>query len=296
MIAFNTFLVSAMIMSILLCCSSQVFAATNGDYSFTVTDGKAQIELYTGAGGNVTIPSTLGGAPVTSIGDDAFVDWTRSLTSIIIPQGVTSIGNTAFWGCKGLTSIIIPQGVTSIGNGAFSNCTGLITISFNSTTTAIYDDANTIPDSAKIIGYDPSTAKAYAAKYQRKFEAIGAASSQPKPTAITVKVNGSLVSFDQSPVVSNGRVLVPLRAIFERLGAQVNWNNITQTVTATKGATIIKVVINDSSPTVNGVSKKLDVPAQIVNGRTMVPVRFISESLGAKVEWNESTKTVTVEE
>ncbi|OLN25569.1 N-acetylmuramoyl-L-alanine amidase [Desulfosporosinus metallidurans] len=172
---FNLFLVGLMMISIFLCWSSQTQAATDGDYTYTVTDGEVQITKYSGSGGIVTIPSTLSGFPVTSIGDDAFVDWSgTSITSISIPQGVTSIGNTAFWGCKGLTSISIPQGVISIGNGAFSNCTGLIAISFNSATTTIYDDANTIPDATKIIGYDPSTAKDYATKYNRIFEVIDA--------------------------------------------------------------------------------------------------------------------------
>lgn len=68
----NTFLVGIMMIAMLLCCNSQVQAAQGGDYTYTVTAGQAQITGYTGAGGDVTIPSTLGGAPVTSIGDQAF--------------------------------------------------------------------------------------------------------------------------------------------------------------------------------------------------------------------------------
>jgi hypothetical protein len=78
----NTVLVGIMMMTILLCWSSQAQAATDGDYTYTVTGGGAQITKYTGAGGAVTIPDTLGGVPVASIGDDAFVDWTGTgLTS-----------------------------------------------------------------------------------------------------------------------------------------------------------------------------------------------------------------------
>ena len=125
----NTFLICIMMMAILLCCSSQVQAAQDGDYTYTVTAGEAQITGYTGAGGVVTIPSTLGGVPVTSIGDNAFFQCT-GLTSISIPQGVTSIGIGAFTGCSSLTSISIPQGVTSIGLLAFDDCTGLTSIIF----------------------------------------------------------------------------------------------------------------------------------------------------------------------
>ena len=114
-------------MTILLCWSSQVQAATDGNYTFTVTAGEAQITGYTGTGGAVTIPSTLGGDPVTSIGNNAFANF-LGLTSISIPAGVTSIGNQAFLNCTGLTTITIPESVTSIGKQAFSGCTSLTTI------------------------------------------------------------------------------------------------------------------------------------------------------------------------
>ncbi len=112
----------------------------DGDYTYTVTDGKAEITKYTGSGGAVTIPSTLDGATVTSIGQSAFAGCS-SLTSITIPQGVTSIGWQAFASCSGLTSIIIPQGVTSIGISAFSGCSGLTGITIPQGVTSISNTA-----------------------------------------------------------------------------------------------------------------------------------------------------------
>ena len=153
-------------------------------YTYTVTAGEAQITKYTGTGGVVTIPSTLGGAPVTSIGFNAFYNCT-GLTSISLPQGVTSIGQNAFFYCQSLTSISIPQRVASIGVGAFTGCTGLTTITFNSAITTIYDSADTIPAATKIIGYDPSTAKDYATKYGITFESLGAPASTPASTPTT---------------------------------------------------------------------------------------------------------------
>jgi len=296
-----------MMMAILLCCSSQVQADQSGDYTYTATAGETQITGYTGAGGDVTIPSTLGGFPVTSIGDaafygagltsisipqgvtsighgafaycygltaitvaadnlfyksidgvlynkagtilivcparlttvsipqgvtsiddSAFADCT-GLTSMSIPEGVTSIGICAFAGCYGLTTISIPQGVTSIGGWTFDDCIGLTSISIpkgitsigeyafylctsltsitiNSATTAIYDSADTIPAATKIIGYDPSTAKDYATKYNRTFEVIAPTApisetltvSNPAPTGFTVALNPALTGLTAS--------------------------------------------------------------------------------------------------
>ena len=92
----------------------QADAATSGSYTYTVADGKATITSVNKINltGDVVIPSTLGGYPVVAIGDYAFKEC--SFASVTIPNGVTSIGDRAFWGCDGLTSITIPNSVTSI--------------------------------------------------------------------------------------------------------------------------------------------------------------------------------------
>ncbi|MDB4391605.1 leucine-rich repeat protein, partial [Akkermansiaceae bacterium] len=151
-----------------------VVAADVGNLTWTTTDGKVTITLCDGAAtGELVIPDTIGGVPVTSIGNYAFNGCT-SLTSVTIGNGVTSIGDYAFNGCTSLTSITIPDGVTSIGNGAFSNCTSLTTIEvgaenvnysdvngvlFNKEKTLLHTypagktgDNYTIPDSVTSIG------------------------------------------------------------------------------------------------------------------------------------------------
>ena len=116
-------------------------ADTDGVYIWTV-DGSsnATITGYTGAGGDVTIPGTLGGYPVSSIGLKAFY-YCSALTSVIIPVGVTSIGLNAFDHCSGLTSVIIPVGVTSIGNNAFNSCSSLPSVTIPGSVTSIGQQA-----------------------------------------------------------------------------------------------------------------------------------------------------------
>ena len=111
---------------------------------------------------------------------------------------------------------------------------------------------------------------------------------------IKITLNGSYLTMDQNPIIVDGRTLVPLRVIFEGLGAKVSWDDATKTATGTKDGKEIKITIDNTVAKVDGKDVTLDVPAQIVNARTLVPVRFISESLGASVAWNGDTKTVTI--
>ena len=103
---------------------------TQSLFEYTVENGKATITgCNESISGELVVPSTLGGYPVTSIGDQAFY-WCYSLTSVVIPEGVTSIGDEAFYWCESLTSVTIPSSVTSIGNYAFQ----LVGGSFDSST------------------------------------------------------------------------------------------------------------------------------------------------------------------
>lgn len=115
---------------------------------------------------------------------------------------------------------------------------------------------------------------------------------------ITVLVNGDPVKFDQTPVIQEGRTLVPMRAIFEAMGCKVDWEAASQKVTASNSGKTITMNINNVNMRVaeeNGINMvTLDVPPQIIGGRTLVPVRAISEALGANVDWNGDTRTVSV--
>lgn len=111
---------------------------------------------------------------------------------------------------------------------------------------------------------------------------------------IAVKINGSQINFDQVPIMENERVLVPFRKIFEELGASVDWNGETQTVTAKKDDIEISLQIGSDILNKNGEKITLDVPAKIVKDRTLVPIRAVSEGLGARVEWDGMAQTVLI--
>lgn len=113
---------------------------------------------------------------------------------------------------------------------------------------------------------------------------------------ITVKVNGQLVNFDQPPTIIDGRTLVPVRAIFEALGASVEWNGETQTVTSKRGNTTVTLAIDSNKMQKNGNAVTLDVPAQMINDRTLVPARAVAEAFGCDVDWNGDTQMVTITE
>ncbi|WP_055106960.1 copper amine oxidase N-terminal domain-containing protein [Paenibacillus ihumii] len=112
--------------------------------------------------------------------------------------------------------------------------------------------------------------------------------------AISIYINGVKLPTDQAPILVGSRAMLPLRAIFEALDAGVDWNHKTKTVTAWKDSTTVVLKINSKSATINNQTVSLDVPAQNVKGRTMVPVRFVSEALGEDVVWDAASKTVYI--
>ena len=112
--------------------------------------------------------------------------------------------------------------------------------------------------------------------------------------AATVIIDGQTVSFDVPPVNENGRLLVPLRAIFEKMGATVNWDGATSTASAVKGDKTVVIKIGSLEPTINGQVSKIDVGAKIIDSRTLAPMRFVCEAFGGTVSWDAATKTASV--
>lgn len=113
---------------------------------------------------------------------------------------------------------------------------------------------------------------------------------------IVVTVNGNPVQFvGQGPMMNGDRVFVPLRGVFQSMGANVDWDPSTQTVRADRGPTHVRLTIGQLTAAVNGQPTQLDVAASIVNGSTMVPLRFVGEALGGTVNWLAPTQTVAIQ-
>ena len=111
---------------------------------------------------------------------------------------------------------------------------------------------------------------------------------------VTVKLNGKQLSFETAPVIRDGTTLVGFRSIFEALGCSVSWDDSTKTVTAKKDGTVIILKIGSRQAVVNDKTKELLQAPEIIGSSTMVHVRFISEELGLRVEWDDSIKCVSI--
>lgn len=109
-----------------------------------------------------------------------------------------------------------------------------------------------------------------------------------------ISVFGREIQNDVAPKIVNDRTMLPIRIVAESLGGTVTWNGELQRVTIQKGADVILITIGADTAYVNGTAVKLDAAAFVENGRTYLPLRFISETLGAQVVWNEAEKTVTI--
>ncbi|WP_051775779.1 copper amine oxidase N-terminal domain-containing protein [Paenibacillus tyrfis] len=114
-------------------------------------------------------------------------------------------------------------------------------------------------------------------------------------TEIKVILDANLVSFSAPPVITNSTTLVQFRPIFERLGLQIRWDEQNQTIIGQKEETKIQLQIGNPDAIVNGKAIVLPVAPTIVDGNTFVPIRFISESVDAKVDWDEKSRTVIIE-
>jgi hypothetical protein len=128
------------------------------------------------------------------------------------------------------------------------------------------------------------------------FKKLGKLLEKLGKKGVKAYVNGEEPNFEVAPFIKDGSTLVPFRAISESLKAEVAWDAETRTVTVVKNGITVKLIIGSTIATVDGKEVTLEVPGEIYDGSTMVPVRFISESLKAKVQWEAETQSVVITE
>ncbi|MCX5969992.1 MAG: copper amine oxidase N-terminal domain-containing protein, partial [Coprothermobacterota bacterium] len=109
-----------------------------------------------------------------------------------------------------------------------------------------------------------------------------------------ISVDGQTQPMDVAPFIQNGRTLVPVRFISEALGAKVDWIDANKEIVIVLGAKVVGLWVGKDTATVNGVESKLEAPPIIQDSRTFVPLRFVSEALGAKVDWLQEKSEVTI--
>ncbi|HBQ28842.1 MAG TPA: hypothetical protein DD719_05525 [Desulfotomaculum sp.] len=121
---------------------------------------------------------------------------------------------------------------------------------------------------------------------------------QPKasrvPAGTKVLVNGAPLALDVAPLVEQGRLLIPLRAIAEALGAVVKWKEAGESIMVTKGEVSVRLKIGSNTAYKNNIKINLEAPLRITGGRTLAPLRLVSETLGAKVAWEENSRKVII--
>ncbi len=126
------------------------------------------------------------------------------------------------------------------------------------------------------------------------FMLLGTAQAVYAETPITVNIDSVPVSFDVAPRIIGGRTMVPVRAIFEALGAKVEWEPSTQTVTAEKGIKMISMVIGKKEIAVGDKYILMDAAPMIVENRTLIPARYAAEVFDNTVKWTAETRTVDI--
>lgn len=111
---------------------------------------------------------------------------------------------------------------------------------------------------------------------------------------ITIFLDGKELESSVGPVIEDGTTLIPMRIIFEALDMDVYWNQETKTATGKTNETTIDIIVGDNKAYVNGTEKMLSTPAKILNGNTMIPLRFVSESVGCEVNWDGDKREIVI--
>jgi hypothetical protein len=112
----------------------------------------------------------------------------------------------------------------------------------------------------------------------------------------SVVVKGNIIKFDAPPYIKGGKTIVPIRAITEELGAEVVWDENTQSVTVTKDGVVVVITMGSSTATVNGVETDMGASAAANCGRSFIPLRFLAETFGLEVDWDGENELIDIDD
>ena len=281
---------------------------TEGKYSYVVVDNvTAAITGYYGVDSIVNIPSSLGGYPVTSIGDSAFKGH-KEIVSLTIPDSVRSIGIEAFLGCSGFVEVTVGKNVATINSHAFQiSDIGLsVPFSIHFSGNAPLTNENAFVSFSYAMGTRPTIYyKSGTTGWTNPWCGCSTVLERDEIIAVLqigntlLTVNDVPQKLDSAPVIKDSTCYVPIRAVIESFGGMIYWNGKAQRTTIVLGSTSLDLWIGKNTATVNGKSKLIDstnakIAPTIINGRTMLPLRFVTENLGAAVVWEKSTQTITI--
>lgn len=254
-------------------------------------------------------------------------DIQSDVRKIVIEEGITYIGNNAFcWhgansnNSINIEEIYIPSTVEGLGNCTFAYVDGVDTVYYNARDcefdgTSLTFAYNYFARGTKlVIGEDVEIIGAnvfYRGRFDEVVcegdwdeisvdmtgnEVLDCIETENNDGGIVVKVDGRKVKFDQPPIIQDGRTLVPVRAACEAMGINVQWIEAEQRVVLTKYGEEFDMQIGNKKYWMNQVSYYyFDVPPQIINGRTLLPIRAIAQFFGYDVDWNGNTQTVIIE-
>jgi len=264
---------------------------------------------YTGFNSSVTLSVNKGSiAPTTT---SNFVNGVLSNFSVTIPTANTGVTITATASGKTGTSNafdVNPIITASAGSGGYISPSGTVTINYGeSKTFTITPYSGYKISNVKVDGVSVGAVSKYTFQNVTANHTIEASFEKEINQIVivlqvgnsTFTVNGEARYLDSPPIIKNGRTLVPIRAIIEALGGTVQWSPNENGVDIILGSNHLILQIGNPNAYVNGVQKFIDasnikVYPEIINGRTMLPLRFVAENLGCDVQWDPNTQTITI--
>ncbi|MCX6087183.1 MAG: stalk domain-containing protein [Caldiserica bacterium] len=303
-----------------------VFKSTNGGTSWSAINAGLQghfdyIQLavdptntgivYAGTWGGGIFKLTSGGTSWSGI--NAGLRGSFDVSALAVDPANTGIIYAGIWGggiFKYVPQSSIPKYTitSSAGSGGHISPSGTVTVEDNySETFTLMPDSGYRISEVKVDGVSKGSISLYTFLNITSNHVIEARFEREIAQTVIIlqigksnfTVNGVSNTLDSPPVVKNSRTLLPIRAIIESLGGTVSWDATERKVTVSLGSTSIELWIGKSAAEVNGVDTAIDstnskVVPEIVNSRTMLPLRFVTENLGCDVQWDGTTKTITI--